>query len=190
MDVKAPLPNYRSVVGARVDVERIRNCIWADQAVGIPHEFKTTVVPGLHTTRELKAISEMIHGANRYVVQDFISQNPLRRELQGRPAFPHKPLKTSGNTWKNGSRFTKFTIPRTPARCRLPGVAGTRRRLYRVFCRRMVRQSKRQKRERNPERGLNPLRPPGGITFSRTPRHYGGQRLIRHPAPRARSHWK
>lgn len=92
MDVKAPLPNYRSVVGARVDVERIRNCIWLIKQSGIAHEFKTTVVPGLHTTRELKAISEMIHGADRYVVQDFISQNPLRRELQGRPAFPHKPL--------------------------------------------------------------------------------------------------
>jgi pyruvate formate lyase activating enzyme len=92
MDVKAPLPNYRSIVGSRVDVEHIRNSIWLIKQSGIAHEFKTTVVPGLHTTRELKAISEMIHGADRYVVQDFISQNPLRNELRGRPAFPHKPL--------------------------------------------------------------------------------------------------
>lgn len=92
MDVKAPLPNYRSIVGSRVDVEQIRNSIWLIKQSGIAHEFRTTVVPGLHTTRELKAISEMIHGADRYVVQDFISQNPLRHELRGRPAFPHKPL--------------------------------------------------------------------------------------------------
>lgn len=92
MDVKAPLANYANVVGSRVDVEQIRNSIWLIKQSGVPHEFKTTVVPGLHTTRELKAIAELIHGADRYVVQDFISSNPLRGELQGRPAFPHKPL--------------------------------------------------------------------------------------------------
>jgi len=92
MDVKAPLENYGSLVGRRIDVDLIRNSIWVIKQSGLPHEFKTTVVPGLHTTRELKAISELIHGADRYVVQDFVSVNPLRGELQGRPAFPHKPL--------------------------------------------------------------------------------------------------
>lgn len=92
MDVKAPLENYANLVGRRIDVERIRTSIWLIKHSEVPHEFTTTVVPGLHTTRELKAISELIHGADRYVVQDFISQNPLRRELKGRPAFPHKPL--------------------------------------------------------------------------------------------------
>lgn len=92
MDVKAPLPNYPSLVGRQIDVELIRTSVWVVKQSGLAHEFKTTVVPGLHTTRELKAISELIHGAERYVVQDFISSNPLRSELQGRPAFPHKPL--------------------------------------------------------------------------------------------------
>ncbi len=92
MDVKAPLENYASVVGCRLDVELIRTSVWVVKQSGVAHEFRTTVVPGLHTTRELKAISELIHGADRYVVQDFISTNPLRGELRGRPAFPHKPL--------------------------------------------------------------------------------------------------
>ncbi len=92
MDVKAPLENYANLVGRRIDVELIRTSIWVVKQSGIPHEFRTTVVPGLHTTRELKAISELIHGADRYVVQDFVSTNPLREELKGRPAFPNKPL--------------------------------------------------------------------------------------------------
>ena len=92
MDVKAPLENYQNLVGCRLDVELIRTSVWVIKQSGIPHEFRTTVVPGLHTTRELKAISELIHGADCYVVQDFISTNPLRDELRGRPAFPHKPL--------------------------------------------------------------------------------------------------
>ncbi|MGC9450102.1 MAG: anaerobic ribonucleoside-triphosphate reductase activating protein [Oceanipulchritudo sp.] len=92
MDVKAPLENYASLVGKRIDVEMIRTSVWVVKQSGVPHEFRTTVVPGLHTIRELKAISELVHGADRYVVQDFTSTNPLRTELQGRPAFPHKPL--------------------------------------------------------------------------------------------------
>jgi len=92
MDVKAPLENYASLVGRRVDPEAIRTSIWLIKQSGVAHEFRTTVVPGLHTIRELKAISELVHGAQRYVVQDFISANPLRADLRGRPAFPHKPL--------------------------------------------------------------------------------------------------
>jgi len=92
MDVKAPLENYANLVGRRIDVEMIRTSIWVVKQSGITHEFRTTVVPGLHTTRELKAISELIHGADRYVVQDFVSTSPLRDELKGRPAFPSKPL--------------------------------------------------------------------------------------------------
>lgn len=92
MDVKAPLANYPGLVGRQIDTERIRTSVWIVKHSGIAHEFKTTVVPGLHTTRELKAIAELVHGAERYVVQDFVSSNPLRSELRGRPAFPHKPL--------------------------------------------------------------------------------------------------
>ncbi|MEX0327066.1 MAG: anaerobic ribonucleoside-triphosphate reductase activating protein [Puniceicoccaceae bacterium] len=97
MDVKAPLANYPGLVGRQIDTELIRTSVWIVKQSGIPHEFKTTVVPGLHTTRELKAIAELVHGADRFVVQDFVSSNPLRSELQGRPAFPHKPLEDIRN---------------------------------------------------------------------------------------------
>lgn len=92
MDVKAPLENYLSVVGCRIDTELIRTSIWVIKQSGIAHEFRTTVVPGLHTAKELKLIAELVHGSQCYVVQDFISEQPLRTELRGRPAFPHKPL--------------------------------------------------------------------------------------------------
>jgi len=92
MDVKAPIENYAAVTGARMDWEQIRTSIWVIKHSGTAHEFRTTVVPGLHTTRELRSIAELVHGADKYVVQDFISTSPLRREYQGRPAFPKKPL--------------------------------------------------------------------------------------------------
>lgn len=92
MDIKAPLPNYPFVAGCRVDVEAIRASIWSIKQSGVRHEFRTTVVPGLHTARELRVIAELVHGSACFVVQDFLSENPCRAEYRGRPAFPHKPL--------------------------------------------------------------------------------------------------
>lgn len=92
MDVKAPLENYASLAGCRCDPEAIRMSIWIIKQSEVNHEFRTTVVPGLHTLRELKAITELLHGAQKYVVQDFVSKSPLRSDLRGRPAFPPKPL--------------------------------------------------------------------------------------------------
>lgn len=92
MDVKAPVANYRAVAGCRCNVEDIRSSIWHIKQSGLPHEFRTTVVPGLHTARELRSIAELLHGADRFVVQDFVSENSSRPEFRGRTAFPHKPL--------------------------------------------------------------------------------------------------
>lgn len=92
MDVKAPVANYCMVAGCRCNIEDIRSSIWHIKHSGLPHEFRTTVVPGLHTARELRSIAEMLHGADRFVVQDFVSANSTRPEFRGRTAFPHKPL--------------------------------------------------------------------------------------------------
>lgn len=92
MDVKAPLLNYAQLAGKKIDTEAIKTCIWVIKNSGLAHEFRTTVVPGMHTTRELKEIAELVHGCDCYVVQDFISDSPLRADLKGRPAFPGKPL--------------------------------------------------------------------------------------------------
>lgn len=92
MDVKAPLENYSQLCGGRVDTEAIRTSICIIKHSGVAHEFRTTVVPGLHTVRELKAIADLVHGAERYAVQDFVSAQALKPELRGRLAFPAKPL--------------------------------------------------------------------------------------------------
>lgn len=92
MDVKAPTANYAQLAGRKVDTDAIRDSIWAIKNSNVRHEFRTTVVPGMHTLRELKEIGDMVHGCDAYAVQDFVSTTPLRRELAGLAAFPRKPL--------------------------------------------------------------------------------------------------
>ncbi|MCD8481811.1 MAG: anaerobic ribonucleoside-triphosphate reductase activating protein [Verrucomicrobia bacterium] len=108
MDVKAPSANYAQVAGRRVDTELIRDSIWAIKNSNIRHEFRTTVVPGMHTLRELREIGDMVHGCDAYAVQDFVSSAPLRRELAGLAAFPRKPLEDLSRYMER--RVEKFII--------------------------------------------------------------------------------
>ena len=92
MDVKAPLDNYATVAGARVDTGKIRRSISIIINSGIDHEFRTTAVPGLHTIKDLRAIGELVTGAKRYILQEFIPKNTLKPELSLTAPFPRQVL--------------------------------------------------------------------------------------------------
>jgi pyruvate formate lyase activating enzyme len=87
MDVKGPLKNYTECSGARISPESIRSSIWIIKNSGVAHEFRTTVVPGLHTVPELKEIVNLVRGAKRYALQTFRSENTLRPEFRNRKPF-------------------------------------------------------------------------------------------------------
>lgn len=87
MDIKGPLNNYTQCSGVRMNPELIKASIWIIKNCGVEHEFRTTVVPGLHTVPELKEVANMIRGAKRYVLQEFTSSSCLRPEYQGRLPF-------------------------------------------------------------------------------------------------------
>lgn len=108
MDVKAPLENYALVTGRRIELEDIRSSIWLIMNSGLPYEFRTTVVPGLHTLNELKAIGNLIKGAAVYRVQMYDADNAMRTDFRGRAPFPAKTLRDLERYYK--SRIGKYII--------------------------------------------------------------------------------
>ncbi len=58
MDIKAPLKveHYEQATGVRADVEAVKRSIRLILSSGIWYEFRTTVVPGLHTVADVAAI--------------------------------------------------------------------------------------------------------------------------------------
>ncbi len=92
MDVKAPLENYALAAGTRVDTGKIRESISIVMRSGLAHEFRTTVIPGLHTVDELRAVASLVRGAERFVLQEFRSESTLNPAYRGRPAFPRSAL--------------------------------------------------------------------------------------------------
>ena len=80
MDVKAPLARYESLVGARVASSDIVASI--DLVIGssLPHEFRTTLVPGL-SVDDIRSIAGLVHGCQRYVVQPFVGAKTLSSDF-------------------------------------------------------------------------------------------------------------
>jgi len=85
MDVKAPLSaeSYSAVAGVSVDVSRVRESI-SLIASEVEHEFRTTVVPGVHGEAEIEAIARSLAelGAERYVLQKFIPELAMDASLR------------------------------------------------------------------------------------------------------------
>jgi len=86
MDVKAPLDgSYSRAAGVEVDTSLIERSIRAIIDSGLPHEFRTTVVPGYHTAESIAKIGRAIEGARKWALQQFVpaqADDPELRSLK------------------------------------------------------------------------------------------------------------
>ena len=86
MDVKAPLRarDYSRVAGVDINDElrRIEKSIDIIISSGIDHEFRTTVIKGVHGEDEVEAIARSLQGAKRYVLQKFVPHLAMSEELR------------------------------------------------------------------------------------------------------------
>jgi pyruvate formate lyase activating enzyme len=73
MDIKAPLvkEKYEVACGTGFDVEKIKESIAIIKNSGLEYEFRTTVVPGIHTEEDIINIANEITPANKYFIQRF-----------------------------------------------------------------------------------------------------------------------
>lgn len=72
MDVKASPENYQRAAGCPgLDLSRIKKSISILKNCGIPYEFRTTVVRGIHTVSEFDGIGRLLEGAGTYYLQAF-----------------------------------------------------------------------------------------------------------------------
>ncbi|GBE18341.1 molybdenum cofactor biosynthesis protein A [archaeon BMS3Abin16] len=75
MDVKAPLDSeqYSKLAGVNLNssIGDIKKSVQLIKSSGVDHEFRTTVVPGVHTKADIEAIAKSLAGADRYYLQKF-----------------------------------------------------------------------------------------------------------------------
>lgn len=90
MDIKASPSNYGRATGCPgCDVGRIKESIRLLRTGGIPYEFRTTVVKGIHTVEEFEEIGRWLAGSPAYYLQAYRdSGDILGTEYRNRPFFP------------------------------------------------------------------------------------------------------
>lgn len=71
MDIKNQPKKYARTVGGQADISRIKLSVDLIMRSGIPYEFRTTVVPGLHSEKDFEEIAKWIRGARAYYLQEY-----------------------------------------------------------------------------------------------------------------------
>ena len=93
MDIKASRDNYARAAGLpHMDISRIEESIGILKSSGIPYEFRTTVVKGIHTVGEFEEIGRWIEGCPAYYLQSYQeNDNCLYRMTQTAESNAVKP---------------------------------------------------------------------------------------------------
>ena len=76
MDIKHSLPGYAAAAGVDVDTDKIARSMRLIKESGIAHEFRTTVVKGIHTEADVVEMARMV-GDSPYFLQGFIDSGDL-----------------------------------------------------------------------------------------------------------------
>jgi len=71
MDLKAPWPKYDLLTGCRNAVPSVAASVRVLAGSGVPHEFRTTIVPDLLDGEDLAGIRELLPDGARYKLQRF-----------------------------------------------------------------------------------------------------------------------
>ncbi len=80
MDIKASLNNYQKICGVKIDLERIKLSTDLIRNSGLDYEFRTTVVPGLHSVEEFKDVAKWLAGSQKYIIQKYADNGKILDE--------------------------------------------------------------------------------------------------------------
>lgn len=82
IELIAPLSKYREITNSRIRIGLIENTIKLIRKSSIPHDFRTTVVPGYHDLKSIELIAQTIIGARKYIIKQFDPSKTLEPECQ------------------------------------------------------------------------------------------------------------
>lgn len=103
MDVKGPPASYGRYAGVRVPAGTIAESIDVVSAGGVEHEFRTTVMRGLHSGADIEAVQRLIPAGSRHTLQP--GRPPSPPGIQGEPVW------TGARSSASGASFTSITTP-------------------------------------------------------------------------------
>lgn len=94
MDIKAPLSKYSKVVNSKTKTRKIKKSIKLIMKSKLPYEFRSTILPAIHTQQDLVKMSKLIKDAKEYYLQKFVPTGDLNnQEFNKLKPFTDKQMK-------------------------------------------------------------------------------------------------
>ncbi|MDP3093154.1 MAG: anaerobic ribonucleoside-triphosphate reductase activating protein [bacterium] len=87
-----PISKYQKATGVKVDLEKIKKSIEIIKESGIDYEFRSTVVPGLHSKKDIVQIAKGIAPARAYFLQNFRPEKTLNPRFKKLKPYPQEVL--------------------------------------------------------------------------------------------------
>ena len=92
MDVKAPQAKYREAAGVTIDGADIAKSIEILKASKIDFEFRTTVVPTIHTKEDIIQIAKWLSPAKKYYLQNFLPIKTVSQAFEEKRPYSNEDL--------------------------------------------------------------------------------------------------
>jgi len=92
MDIKLPKERYPEIFGKRVKIEDIEESIKILKEGKSDYEFRTTIVPTIHTKEDILKIAKWIRGAKRYYLQNFRPEKTVDPSFEKIKPYPQEYL--------------------------------------------------------------------------------------------------
>ena len=102
MDIKGSLEKYQQIIRKKIDLEKIKKSVELIKDSGVDYEFRTTIVPGIHTKEDIVKIAEWLGrptrlrqgfgGRGKYFLQNFRPGKTLEPSFEKEKAYSSEEL--------------------------------------------------------------------------------------------------
>ena len=93
MDIKNSPQKYEKAAGVKVDLQAIEESVKLIRKSGLHYEFRTTVIPSLHSEPDILQIGKWLKGSNLFALQQFNSSvRVLDHSLEGSRPYSREKL--------------------------------------------------------------------------------------------------
>jgi len=93
MDIKAPKEKYGMVTGGKASLKDIEESVKILKEGKVDYEFRTTVLPTVHTKEDIINIAKWIGPAKSYFLQNFRAEKTLDQKFEKIKPYPEELLK-------------------------------------------------------------------------------------------------
>ncbi len=90
MDIKAPREKYEEVVGVKVNIKDIEESVKLLKEDRVDYEFRTTVVPPLHSKEDILSIAKWLSPAKNYYLQNFRPEKTINPDFERIKPYPRE----------------------------------------------------------------------------------------------------